>query len=428
MILRGQSHRYWGWLALALLVVGLGLFMAARVWGGGLPDRDPDAPIEGVSATGATPAADAPIVPVDDLALLADSIADQPEFIGGVLVARGDDVLFRQVYGPKDVRGSDPLTVTSGFRLASISKQFTAAAILKLQDDGVLNVEDPVCRWITPCPEAWVEMRIRHLISHTSGLPDLMQRPGWGEVRVRPTNLEELTRDSARYGLRYTPGERASYNNAGFNLAAHIVQIASGQSYESYLSDRFFKPLGMTSTGLGDDGNVVMGHARVGGRLIPQTVPNVSVVMGAGALYSTLDDMFKWERALHSGRVLSEAAYRDMIRNHAPPPPDDGRFRVPRAWGYGLFAGTPGLQVYPAFEDRQIYHTGSWSGFRNIMTYQPDQEITVIVLSNEYHQSRRVLLISQRAMAEVLGRPFPTGMRDLETGQPSGQQTGPSAE
>ena len=131
-------------------------------------------------------------------------------------------------------------------------------------------------------------------------------------------------------------------------------------------------------------------------------------MFAAGALYSTLDDMLVWQRALHGGHLLSDYSYRQMVADHAPDDMPSERGHKRRDWGYGLFVNDLGDQVRPAFHDRQIYHTGSWSGFRNLVLYQPDQDVTVIVLSNNYHQRDQVFLISQQAMAEALGRDFPT--------------------
>lgn len=364
------------------------------------------------------PASEPPRV-VEALPLLKARLDANPNaFMGAVLVARGDQILFRQVYGMADIQNAVPLRVGSRFRLASISKQFTAAAILKLQDEGRLKTGDKVCAWIQPCPEAWADLTIAHLISHTSGIPDVMQRPGWGLRRVTPTNLTELTEDSKLYPLRSIPGEKLAYNNAGFNLAADIVERASGVPYADYLKATFFLPLGMTDTGLGDtpdDGKpIVVGYANLREGLIPQNRPNVSVVEGAGALYSTLDDVLKWQRALHGGKLLSAAAYAEMTANHAPPVRPDETRSPDRHWGYGLFIMPLGTEVEPAFTDRQIYHTGSWSGFRNLATYQPDSDVTVIVLSNSYYQREEVLLITQQAMAEVVGRPIPERLKPRE--------------
>ncbi|WP_372707413.1 serine hydrolase domain-containing protein [Brevundimonas sp.] len=332
------------------------------------------------------------------------------QFTGGILVARGDEVLFRRVHGLADRSSGEPLALNSRFRLASVSKQFTAAAVLRLQDEGKLSVDDPLCRWIQPCPAAWEPIRLHHLLSHSSGVPDLMARPAWGLRRVTPATEDELTGGSAKYGLQFPPGTKVRYNNAGYNLLGAVVAQASGRPLMDYLQTAFFTPLGMTDTGY-DDGasDVVMGYANLGGAgPSPQPDANVSIIFAAGALYSTLDDLLVWQRALHGGDLLSGKSYARMTGDHAPAttPPERGRPR--RDWGYGVFVNSIGRQVSPAFDDRQIYHTGSWSGFRNLMTYQPDADVTVIVLSNNFHQRDAVFLLSQQGMAAALGRPFPT--------------------
>ncbi|MBW8303954.1 MAG: beta-lactamase family protein [Brevundimonas sp.] len=356
-----------------------------------------------------------PLVVVEDLPRLTEQLerwGGSGAFTGGVLVARGDQVLFRQVYGSADRSLGKPLALDSRFRLASVSKQFTAAAILPQQDEGVLSVDDPLCRWVDPCPPAWAPIRLHHLLSHTSGVPDLMARPGWGVRRVTAATPEELTADSAQYGLQFPPGTKLRYDNAGYNLLGYVVQRASGLPLQDYLRDAFFAPLGMADTGFEDDrSGVVMGYANLGGPPSPQPDHNVSIIFGAGALYSTLDDLLIWQRALHGGGLLSAESYRQMIADHAPPDTPDERGRPRRDWGYGLFSNSLGRRVSPDFLDRQIYHTGSWSGFRNLVAYQPDEDVTVIVLSNNYHQREAVFLLSQQGMAEALGRSFPTAMR-----------------
>ena len=165
----------------------------------------------------------------------------------------------------------------------------------------------------------------------------------------------------------------------------------------------------MADTGYDDDAShVVMGYANLG--IVPSEQPdhNVSIIVGAGALYSTLDDLLVWNRALHGGHLLSARSYAMMIADHAPESTPDERGRPRRDWGFGLFSNSLGRQVSPNFLDRQIYHTGSWSGFRNIVTHQPDADVTGIVLSNNYHQREAVFLLSQQGVAEALGRPFPT--------------------
>ena len=358
-----------------------------------------------------------PVEVVEDLPQLKarlEAMAATGQFTGAVLVSRGDQVLFRQVYGKANYEQNTPFALDTRFRLASVSKQFTAVAILKLQDEGKLSVNDPVCQWIEPCPEAWRPLRIHHLLSHTSGIPDLMAQAEWGRIRVTHRTPQELTDTSARYGLQFEPGTKVRYNNAAFNLAAVIVAKASGMAFEDYLEQALLRPLGMKDTGsdVNDDAQgVAMGYGLFPQGLTPQKIANVSIVAGAGALYSTMDDMLAWNRALNRGQVLSDAAYSDFTADHAPPDPErDKPGRPHRAFGYGIYVSALGERVSPRFSDRQVYHTGSWAGFRNLVSYQPDQDVTVVVLSNNYHLRDQVLLINQQAMAEALGRPFPTAL------------------
>ncbi len=365
------------------------------------------------SVTPATPAAAAeapparpPLTAEAELPLLAARLetAAARGFMGGVLVARGDEVLFRQVYGPADVRTGERLKLDSRFLLASVSKQFTAAAILRLQDEGVLKVSDPVCRWIQPCPTAWAGIRLEHLLTHTSGIPDLMARPGWGQARITPKALRQLTAESAAYGLQFAPGENVRYDNAAYNLLADVVERASGRPYMAFLEEAFFRPLNL-NIGYGEGltaQDVVTGHARFPAGLTPQTQPNLSIVIGAGALAGDLDDLFVWTRALHDGHVLSRASHAAMTSGHVSAGPTRRR-----DWGYGLAIGELGSRVSPEVPGQQIYHTGSWSGFRNLVTYHPGSEVTVVVLTNNYHQRDDVLLITQQALAETLGLPVP---------------------
>ena len=135
-----------------------------------------------------------PVVVVEDLPRLAERL-NRSRFMGAVLVARGDKVVFRQAYGQTEGR---PIALDDRFRLASVSKQFTAAAILKLQDEGRLSVDDPLCKWVDPCPDAWAPIRLRHLLSHTSGVPDLMSQANWGIRRIRPTTPDRVPVFSVR--------------------------------------------------------------------------------------------------------------------------------------------------------------------------------------------------------------------------------------
>jgi CubicO group peptidase (beta-lactamase class C family) len=358
------------------------------------------------------PAPPAAARPLQRLEPWLEQEAAAGRFSGVVLAARGDTVLFRGAYGLADRAAGVRLTPASRMRIASLSKQFTAAAVLQLQDRGVLSVDDPVCRWIEPCPEGWRPVRLHHLLSHTSGVPDLMDRPDWAAVRWRAQTPAGLTAASAALPLAFPPGERADYSNAGYNLLGAVVERASGRPFAEHLRISLLQPLGLNDTGWDDGrGGLATGYAAGRDGPVPQRASNASVVFAAGGLYSTVDDLFRWTRALHAGRVLSARSHGQMTAAVDPQRYRSAPIRgVPQTYGYGLFVGAPGLRVTPGFADRQIFHTGSWAGFRAFVAYQPEAEVTIVVLSNDFGQDDAVMLAAQRAMAEALGRPLPTSV------------------
>lgn len=397
------------------LLIGIA---SVALLGGGLTIARMSGP-EGVSPSGQARVElpERPAVQVvEDLPQLKarlDHMAQTKQFTGAVLVAKGDQVLFRQTYGMANYEQHTPFQLDTRFRLASVSKQFTGVAILKLQDEGKLSVNDPICKWIENCPDRWADIRLSNVLSHTSGIPDLMAQSNWGLVRTTPHTPEELMAKSTQYGLQFPVGTKVRYNNVGFNVGAYIVSKVSGMAYEDYLKTALFEPLGMSNTGSdvhADAQGLAMGYGLFPQGLTPQPNANVSIIPGAGALYSTLDDMLMWNRALHGGHVLSGKSYAEFIADHAPADTPKERGRPHRAYGLGIFANRLGERTNQPFEELQIYHTGSWSGFRNLVTYEPSQQVTVVVLSNNYHLRDQVFLLSQQGMAEALGHPFPTAM------------------
>jgi CubicO group peptidase (beta-lactamase class C family) len=181
--------------------------------------------------------------------LQAEAAADR--FSGAVIVARGDTVLHRAAYGPADRAKGAPLTPEHRFRLASLSKQFTAAAVLRLQDQGVLGVDDPLCKWVQPCPEAWRPITLHHLLTHQSGVPDLMTRRDWPKLRFQEWTPAELAADSARLPLDFAPGTDVRYSNAAYNLLGSVVEKASGKPFAEQLRLDLLEPLGLREHGLG---------------------------------------------------------------------------------------------------------------------------------------------------------------------------------
>jgi CubicO group peptidase (beta-lactamase class C family) len=350
------------------------------------------------------------LAPVD--AWLAAEQADD-RFSGVVLAARGEEVLLRKGYGEANRSWGVPFTATTKVQIASLTKQFTAAAILKLQDQGVLTVDDSVCRWIEPCPDAWRPMTLHQLMTHTAGVPEVIRRKDYPLTSRRVQTAAEQTSASAALPLDYAPGTRFLYSNGGYQLLGDVIERASGKPYADYLREVFFEPLGMENTGY-EDGRAVLpelaqGYDRQDGRIVRPLFRDPSVIFSAGGLYSTAEDLRTWTRALHAGRAISPEALAQMTGRAGPP--ERYALRPRRGWNllyaYGVMRAPAGRFVEPAFDDEQVFHTGSWNGFRLYLTHAPAADVTVVVLSNRIDQAGAVLLAAQKAMAASLGRPIP---------------------
>lgn len=325
-------------------------------------------------------------------------------FSGAVLASRGERVLYRGAHGLADRTAGVPLTPEHRFRIASLSKQFTAAAVLRLQDRGALSVDDTLSRWMDPCPPAWRSVTLHQLLSHQSGLPDLMSRADWSELRWRSWTTDDLLTDAARLPLDFPPGTDAAYSNTAYNVLGSVVERASGRPFHDHLRADLLDPLGLSDTGY-DDERTPLATGYDGAD--PRRRSNASVVFAAGGLYSTVDDLGRWTRALHGGRVLSDRSYRQMIAADTTRAYGSVVRGTPQTYGYGLFVGSPGLRVEPGFPHTQFFHTGSWSGFRAYVAWQPETRAAVVVLSNQFRLWATTSLAAQRALAEMLDRPLP---------------------
>src|SRR5687768_2823110 len=289
-------------------------------------------------------------------------------FTGSVLVARGSDVLVSKAYGLANVEWNVPATPGTRFKVASITKQFTAAAILLLEERGKLKLDDLVKTHLPEAPPAWDRITLFHLLSHTAGFPGL-QAPATG----RQPPVESADGTVAGYvtalmqrPLEAQPGERFSYTNAGYFILGHLIQKLTGQSYESFLRDNIFAPLGMKDTVLDTPAAIAR---RAGSYTVtPNGLVNASYASdrvlpnSAAGLYSTTEDLLRWQNGLYGGKVVSKASLQKMLTP---------------------FKGDYGLGVYIRTIDgrRMATHGGGVPTFANL-TYFFDRGISVVVLGN----------------------------------------------
>src|ERR1044072_4437722 len=214
-------------------------------------------------------------------------------FSGSILIAKDGKVLVSKGYGMANLEYDIPNTPHTKFRLASVTKQFTTMAILMLQEQGKLNVEDPVCRYLPDCPKAWNEITIRHLMTNTSGIPDFVNLLSLEMRRLPspPLTTIALVKDK---DLEFKPGERFSYSNSGYIILGFIIEKVSGKSYESFLGENVFKPLRMVNSGY-DHPELILkdradGYHLEGDNLVNGPFLDMSRAHAAGALYSTVED------------------------------------------------------------------------------------------------------------------------------------------
>ncbi|HEY0113992.1 MAG TPA: serine hydrolase domain-containing protein [Allosphingosinicella sp.] len=357
------------------------------------------------------------VQPAPELEGLHRYLVDR-RFSGSVLVARGDKILLNRGYGMANYEWNIPADPETKYKLASVTKQFTAAAILLLQERGKLSVNDNICKWIDPCPAAWRPVTLHHLLTHSSGVGSPHNLPDFAKTARLPATPAELAAMSAALPMDFAPGTQWAYSNGGYNLLGIVIERASGKSYAEFLRTEIFEPLGMRNSGY-DDGKAVLAKRADGydfkeSKLVRANFEDMSVPYSAGGLYSTVEDLRIWYKALFGKRFLSEASLRAMLGEAG------GKVRYPTheyrgltlLYGYGLENGPLGRIVLPGFDGKQYFHTGSIEGFRSLATYVPEQDITVIAISN-VTGVLPLLLLSQKAVAALTGKAEPTKVAPL---------------
>jgi D-alanyl-D-alanine carboxypeptidase len=290
-----------------------------------------------------------------------------------VAVAKGGECVFKRGYGYRNVGDRLPANADTIYSIASVTKQFTAAAILRLQERGLLSIDEPVTRYFPWLPGV-ADVNLFHLLAHTSGIPGYTEAPDFERLCFSDAELQEVVMTGASRPLAFAPGTAWQYSNTNYVLLGAIIERVSGRSYEEFLSESFFDPLGMASTGVDDVStvrpNYAVGHTSYSlGPLERAREWNPCWEFATGNLFSTVVDLARWNQGLRSGAVVSEASYAAMSRPHILP---DGRSTK---YGFGLFID----QVDGIVE---IRHTGGLPGFSSDNAFYPSQNLDIVVIAN----------------------------------------------
>ncbi|MDR3750444.1 MAG: serine hydrolase [Terracidiphilus sp.] len=292
---------------------------------------------------------------------------DNRSFMGAVLVAEGDRIVVSQGFGYADLDWSIPSTVDTRFRIGSLTKQFTAASILLLQERGQLNLNAPVKTYLPDAPSTWDKVTIYHLLTHTSGIPNFTGTAGFDAYKRQSHTPEESVRLIRDKPLDFEPGAKFYYSNSNYILLGKIVERVSGMPYASFLRQNIFIPAGMTETGVDSDSAILPRRAQ-GYDSTPEGFRrtdyiSMTIPYAAGFLYSTVGDLLKWERALFAGKVVSASSLRTMTTANLD------------EYGTGVF-------IRNANRHKLITHDGTIEGFESSLNYYPERQLTIVVLGN----------------------------------------------
>jgi CubicO group peptidase (beta-lactamase class C family) len=307
-------------------------------------------------------------------------------FQGVALVAADGKVLLNKGYGWADAATQKPNDPSMVYQIGSVTKQFTAAAILKLQEEGKLSVNDTIGKYFPKLKEGG-RITIRHLLTHTSGLYNYTNDTTfWMHEAAMPSSHEKMMGRFADKPLDFEPGAKFSYSNSGYLLLGYIIEQVSGKPYEQYIRENIFRPLGMSRSGF--DFTKATGRATgyyVSGVSEPAMIVDSTGSYAAGAIYTTTSDLFKWVQAMHGKKIIKAESWEQAFT------PFKGQY------GYGLI-------MDKMYGQKRIWHNGGIHGFVSNLEYFPESNTTVILISNYMYSD--LSRVSRVLDAALFGKPY----------------------
>ncbi|MDX1676551.1 serine hydrolase domain-containing protein [Arsukibacterium sp.] len=316
-----------------------------------------------------------------------------------VLVARGDELLFKKAYGQANIELGVPLSPEHKFRIGSVTKQFAAAALLTLIDEGKASLTDPLIKYLPDYPEGQA-ITLLQLLNHTSGVKSYTGIPGYMHNQIRrELTTAELIDEFKNLPVDFAPGTDFKYNNSGYVLLGAVIEAISGKSWHQYINDALLKPNKLTTVVYPAEQTIISGMAsgyslRPGQNVQHAAILSMTQPHAAGALVADLDALWQWNKLLHRGKILKQATYQQMITPVAEAAQDD------RDYGFGISRGQ--LRGMP-----ELQHGGGINGFVSLLMYLPQQELTVAMLRNSDGPGPDLSYLSRKIAAFASGNPYP---------------------
>ena len=291
---------------------------------------------------------------------------DELDFNGSVLVVENNQVIYENTFGFADFDLQEPLDGDMPFYLASLAKQFTAAAIIKLEEEGRLSLQDPLKKFLPMMPKIYDAIEVHHLLTHTAGIPDYINNLAIAEAGL--TNMDVYEALIKQRSLYFNPGSKYRYSNSGYVLLAMIVQVASGMTIDSYFQEQIFDAFQMENAFVYSV--ATSDKQRVKGYTAKNKLDDYDLfTVGDGGIYASARDLYKWEQALNTGKFINKESldklYTQVVLTN-------GRSR---RYGYGWEIGNNS-------QGKLVYHAGELAGFRTYIERQIEPGNAIIILTN----------------------------------------------
>ena len=313
------------------------------------------------------------------------------------LVAKDSQVIYTRAFGMANLELNVPMQPDMVFRIGSITKQFTAVAILQLMEQGKLSLQDDITKFIPDYPTQAYTITIEHLLTHTSGIKSYTNLPGYIENVRTDMKPDELINTFKNQPMEFAPGTKWNYNNSGYFLLGYIIEKVTGKSYPDYIQENFFTPLGMTSTCYGSDTKIIKnrayGYQQGGDGVANSDYCSMTQPYSAGSIMSTVGDLFKWHQALYAGKLVKKETLEKAVTEYRL---SNGKGS---GYGYGWFLSQ--LQGSPTVE-----HGGGIFGYLTSSVYLPKEDVYVALFSNSTAKAPEFTALKMAAMA--IGKPLVT--------------------
>jgi len=308
---------------------------------------------------------------------LLSKYTEYGQFNGSALVAENGKVIFKKGFGSANFEWNVPNQPDTKFRLGSITKQFTALLIVKLAEEGKIKLDVPITTYLPDYPkENGDKITIHHLLTHSSGIPNYTNAPNFFKDKAKnPYTPAEFVKTFSALPLEFTPGEKFNYSNSGYFLLGYIIEKITGKTYEQYLQETIFTPLKMVNSGYDHSDLIIKnraaGYEKNGKQIVNAAYIDMSIPYAAGSLYSTVEDLYLWDQALNSNKLLSEKSMELLFKPYIKAWDDS------YGYGWGVEEVSVGNKKVKITE-----HGGGINGFNTIISRIPADKNLVVLLNN----------------------------------------------